>query len=120
MWTVGGTEIDGGTGVGQLRACVGAAGRATPGAGGGAGEVGGIRGGGPGLPLPWQGCEGPPHPPHPGVRTVAGAGTPRANSHPLVGWARGFEGFGKHSEGGLKDGASSAVSIVEETPGQGY
>lgn len=35
MWTVGGTEIDGGTGVGQLRACVGAAGRATPGAGGG-------------------------------------------------------------------------------------
>lgn len=51
---------------------------------------------------------------------MAGAGTPRANGHPLVGWARGFEGFGKHSEGGLKDGASSAVSIVEETPGQGY
>lgn len=32
-------------------------------------------------------------------------GTPRANRHLLVGWARGFEGFGKHSEGGLKDGA---------------
>lgn len=52
MWTVGGTEIDRGTGVGQLRLCGGAAGRVTPGAGGGAGEVGGVRGGGPGLPLP--------------------------------------------------------------------
>lgn len=37
---------------------------------------------------------------------MAVEGTLRAIRHPLVGWARGFEGFCKHSEGGLKDGAS--------------